>query len=872
MKKMILIDGSNIMFRAYYGTAYSGNLMQNSKGQYTNAVFGFVNMMNSVLNEDFTHILVAFDKSGKTFRHDSFPDYKGGRKPMPDEFRSQIDLIKKSLDVLGVKQREIELIEADDIIGTYAKSYYDQFDDIEIISNDKDLLQLLNDKVHLRVSKKGMQNYVDFTPTLLQQEMGITPDLIPDLKGLMGDASDNLPGIPGVGEKTAIKLLQEYGSLEEVIAHKDEIKGKLGERIREHYESAILCKDIATIKTDVNFHFALDDIAYQGVNEDEMIPFYQELELHSLIKRFNRKQPKKKVELSYQVVEDLMTIKDILRPDSAVVLEFFGTNYHQATPLGFAISNDKGSFFLPYDMIHQSMDLQLYLSDHTMNKFVHNAKMMRVILLKDGYDLDGVSFDLLLAAYLLNPFNTKEDFRVIVSNFDYDDVAYYEEVYGKGRTYDIPTPTTFERYGVQKSLAILSLKDELIKRLKDNNQLELFTDIELPLSLVLAKMEYDGIKVDRERLLEQKISLEHRIDQIEGEIHQLAGEDFNIASPKQLGDILFDKLNLPFGKKTKSGYSTAASVLENLIDKHPIVEKILTYRMLTKLHSTYIVGLDQAIHEDGKIHTIYRQAFTSTGRLSSIEPNLQNIPIRYPEGREIRKVFVPAKGSTFLACDYSQIELRVLAHMANEEVLIEAFQNGEDIHTKTAQLVFGKDQISSLERRQAKAVNFGILYGQSAWGLSEGIHIDPADAKRFIERYYERFPGIKSFMDQVVEDATNQGYVETIWHRRRYIPELTSSVYMQREAGKRNAMNAPIQGSAADIIKIAMIAIDKEMKKRHLKSKMLLQIHDELVFDVVQAEIDSMEQLVKDTMEHCVTLKVPLKVDGSFGANLYETK
>jgi DNA polymerase-1 len=872
MKKLILIDGSNVMFRAYFGTAYSGNLMQNSKGQYTNAVFGFVNMMNSVLAEDFTHILVAFDKSGKTFRHEDFPDYKGGRPPMPEEFRSQIDLIKQSLDVLGVKQREIELIEADDIIGTYATKYYDDFDDIEIISNDKDLLQLVNDKVHQRVSKKGMQDYVDFTPEHLEETLGIPASLIPDMKGLMGDSSDNLPGIPGVGEKTAVKLLKEYGSLEGVIAHKDEIKGKLGERVREHYETARLCKRLATIKTDVPFHFSLEEVAYEGVDVERMIPFYQELELHSLIKKFNRRQKKPAAEFAYTPITDIIDVKTALRPNSSVVLEYFGTNYHAATPLGFGIANEDGAYFIPYDLLDQSMDLQLFLQDESVPKSVFDLKAMRVILNQRGYDLAGVTFDLLLAAYLLNPNNTKEDVRVIVSNFDYDDVAYYEEVYGKGRNYGIPSPEVFQRYAVKKAVAVMELKDRLVEELKDNDQYELFANIELPLAGVLAKMEYTGIRVDADALRAQGDALDERIEVLTRDIHELAGEEFNIQSPKQLGEILFESLGLPGGKKTKTGYSTAAGVLEKLIDDHPIIEKILTYRMLTKLKSTYVEGLAQTIHEDGKIHTIYRQAFTSTGRLSSVEPNLQNIPIRYEEGRAIRKVFVPEKGHRFLACDYSQIELRVLAHMAQEQALIEAFQSGQDIHTRTAQLVFGTENVTPQERRQAKAVNFGILYGQSAWGLSEGIHINQYDAKRFIERYYERFPGIKQFMENVVKTATDQGYVETIYHRRRYIPELQSSVYMQREAGKRNAMNAPIQGSAADIIKIAMIEIDRAMTKHRMKSKLLLQIHDELVFDVHPDELDQMESLVKQTMEHCVSLDVPLTVEGSFGDNLYDTK
>lgn len=873
MKKLILIDGSNIMFRAYYGTAYSGNLMKNSKGQYTNAVFGFVNMMNSVLREDFTHILVAFDKSGKTFRHDKFEDYKGGRKPMPDEFRSQIDLIKQSLDVLGVKQREIYLIEADDIIGTYTKMYYDQFDIIEIISNDKDMLQLLNDKVCMRASKKGMQNYTLYTPELLKETMGVNPNQITDLKGLMGDASDNLPGIPGVGEKTAVKLLTQYGTMENVLEHKDEIKGKLGERIREHFESAVLCKEIATIKIDVDINFTLDEIRYNGVNEDEMLKFYKELELHSLIKRYTKKKkPTVLKDFSYKVIDNIFDLDDILKPDSFITLETFNTNYHLAKILGFGIVNEMGNFFVPYDVLHQSLNFQLFLSDENINKNVFNLKMMRVCLKNDLYDIKGVNFDLLLAAYILNPNNTKEDFKVIVSNFDYDDVSYYEEVYSKGVKYSIPEPTVYQMYAVKKAFAIKELKEDLYKQLVERDQLGLLEDMELPVASILAEMEYNGILVDREKLQSLNDDIGDKLKVLTTDIHEMAGSDFNIASPKQLGVILFDELKLPFAKKTKTGYSTNVDVLNKLKGTHPIIEKILTYRTLSKLYSTYIVGLENSILKDGKIHTIYRQAFTSTGRLSSIEPNLQNIPIRYKEGREIRKVFIPQKGNKLLAADYSQIELRVLAHMADEKVLIKAFNNNEDIHTKTAQKIFQKEEISSLERRQAKAVNFGIIYGQSAWGLSEEINIGAKEANRFIHTYYEEFPGIKLFMDKVIEDAKKDGFVKTLYNRRRYLPELNSSVYMQREAGKRNAMNAPIQGSAADIIKIAMIDIDKVIKEKRLKSKLLLQIHDELVFDVDKDEIDLMNQLVVKTMENCVTIAVPLKVEQASGNNLYETK
>ena len=866
MKKLILIDGSNIMFRAYYGTAYSGNLMRNSKGQYTNAVFGFVNMMNSVLREEFTHILVAFDKSGKTFRHDKFEDYKGGRKPMPDEFRSQIDLIKKSLDVLGVKQREIYLIEADDIIGTYSEQYYDEFDKIEIISSDKDMLQLINDKVSMRASKKGMQNYTLYTPELLKETMGVNPDQITDLKGLMGDASDNLPGIPGVGEKTAVKLLTQYGTMENVLEHKGEIKGKLGERIREHFESAILCKEIATIKTDVEIEFTLEDVKYDGVNEDEM------LELHSLIKKYGKKKSTVKTDFSFKVINNIFDLDDILKPDSFITLETFNTNYHLAKILGFGIVNDLGNFFVPYDLLHQSLNFQLFLSDENINKNVFNVKMMRVCLKNDLYDIQGVGFDLLLAAYILNPNNTKEDFKVIVNNFDYDDVSYLEEVYSKGAKYHIPEEVIYQTYAVKKAYAIKELKNDLYKQLKERNQLSLLEDMELPLASILAEMEFNGILVNREKLKSLNIDIGKKIEVLTKEVYELAGTEFNIASPKQLGVILFEELQLPFAKKTKTGYSTNVDVLNKLKGKHPIIEKILSYRTLSKLFSTYIVGLENSVLKDGKIHTIYRQAFTSTGRLSSVEPNLQNIPIRYKEGREIRKVFIPEKGNKLLAADYSQIELRVLAHMADEKVLIQAFKNNEDIHTKTAQKIFQKEEISSLERRQAKAVNFGIIYGQSAWGLSEEINIGAKEADRFIHTYYSEFPGIKTFMDKVIEDATKNGFAETLYNRRRYLPELSSSVYMQREAGKRNAMNAPIQGSAADIIKIAMIHIDKVIKEKRLKSKLLLQIHDELVFDVHKDEIDLMNELVIYTMENCVKLAVPLKVDQESGNNLFETK
>ncbi|MCK5761852.1 MAG: DNA polymerase I, partial [Candidatus Izimaplasma sp.] len=616
----------------------------------------------------------------------------------------------------------------------------------------------------------------------------------------------------------------------------------------------------------------LEDVLYNGVLEDKMLEFFKELELHSLIKKFNKKSNVVLEQLNYEIIDDVYKLDKLLINDSFLVLETFNPYYHEAETLGFGLVNKFGNFFIPYDIVHQSLSMQMYLSDESIKKNVFNAKMMEVVLKRDGYELKGVEFDLLLAAYILNPNNTKEDFRVIVTNFDYDNVPYLEEVYQKGVKYSIPPMEKYGEYAVKKAIAIKNLKEELLKDLTSNKQLSLLNDMELPLASILAHMEFEGINVNRQKLESLNHDIKGKIDAITKEIYSLAGFEFNIASPKQLGEVLFDKLQLPFAKKTKTGYSTNVDVLNKLKTYHPIIEKVMTFRTLSKLYSTYIVGLENAILGDGKIHTIYRQAFTSTGRLSSVEPNLQNIPIRYPEGREIRKVFIPRDDNSLLASDYSQIELRVLAHMANETTLIEAFKNNEDIHKKTAQQIFDKEEISTLERRQAKAVNFGIIYGQSAWGLSEEINISPKDAERFIAKYYQTFSEIKIFMDKVVKDATNLGYASTLLNRRRYLPELRSSVYMQREAGKRNAMNAPIQGTAADIMKIAMIQIFNEMKKRKLKSRMLLQIHDELVFDVYPDELDTMDNLVKEVMENCIDLLVPLKVDQSFGKNLYETK
>jgi DNA polymerase-1 len=880
MKKLILIDGSNLMFRAYYATAYSGRMMKNSRGEFTNAVYAITNMLNLILKEDFTHILVAFDKGKATFRHKQYKDYKAGRKPMPDEFREQLPYIKAVPDKLGIQVFESEALEADDIIGTLAMKFYDDFDDIELVSNDRDLYQLLNHKVHQRVSKSGLQPEKDYTADSLKEDMNLTPKQIPDLKGLMGDSSDNLPGIPGIGEKTALKLLHEYETVDTLLRNVNELKGKLKEKIETYGKDAIKYRDLATLKTDADLDFTLDDLRYEGIDRAGLIDFYEYLEFHSLLRRLKKDngleddpEERKKDVTPVEPIENEDAIEGaVSKKVTTIVLESFGSNYHFAQKLGFALQSEAGLFFVPYQKAIESTAFKAFLNDDKKKKYTHDLKRLRVSLMQDGLDIKAVEFDLLLAAYVLNPTNTKEDFKVIVSNFDYHDVPYLEDIYGKGAKAQVPEKKTYIEYAASKVRAIKALKTQMEDDLKDHGQTSLYRDIELPLAVVLADMEYQGVEIDEAALKGIDKTLEKDLSDLTQTIHELAGDSFNIGSPKQLSEVLFEKLGLPPQKKLKTGYSTNIDVLKKLEDRHPIIEKIIRYRMVDKLRNTYIKGLSDAIHEDGKIHTIYKQAFTQTGRLSSIEPNLQTIPIRSEMGRNIRKVFIPSKGNVLIAADYSQIELRLLAHLADEKRLIEAFNNGEDIHTATGRLVFDKETLTSNERRMAKAVNFGIIYGQTPWGLSQELNISPGEAKTFITRYYERFSGIETYMDDVVKKAKKDGFVSTLYARRRYIPELHSKIHTQREMGKRTAMNAPLQGSAADLIKIAMNQLDEAIKRKNLKSKLILQIHDELVFDVPEDEKETMQKLVKTTMEEVAALKVPLTVDALIGDNLNEAK
>lgn len=880
MKKLLLIDGTNLFFRAYYATAAMGNLMQNSSGLYTNAIYGLVNSMDFVLKMDFTHILVALDPGGKTHRHEVFEEYKGTRKEPPSELMMQFPFLSEYLEAAKIPYYLQARYEADDIIGFCAKHYKNVFDEITIISSDHDLFQLLDKNVNQIVPKKGFREIETYTPEHMIQTLGFKPSQMTDYKGLVGDPSDNIPGIRGIGDKTAVSLLETYETLENILSHSDELKGKLKERIESSKDIALFSKQLATIHTDFENEIQLDALHYLGPDYESLTAFYQKLEFHNFLKRMPvpdlfADTTKKETSFSYKVLDTENSIESALTSLMSIHLELFGSNYHVAERIGFGLASEKGLYYLPYTVARDSLSFKKWLKDASKTKYTFDYKQMKVSLLWDGLEVEGVTFDLLLAAYLINPNLTKEDFKVIVSSFDYYDVSYDEEIYSKGAKFSMPEDEmALQTHIVKKAQAIHLLREEMLKKNTEFDQLRLLNEIELPLSIALAKMEYNGILVDQEKLDEIGMDLKRRITDLEHLIYDLANENFNINSPKQLGTILFEKLQLPYSKKNKSGFSTDISVLKQLESFHPIISSLMEYRTLTKLFSTYYEGLKSALElkHDSKIHTIYKQAVTQTGRLSSIEPNLQNIPIKSEEGKELRKVFVTENDRLLFSCDYSQIELRVLAEMADVKALKKAFIENEDVHTSTAKLIFGTEEITSLMRGQAKAINFGIIYGKTAWGLSEDLHISPKQAERFISNYFENYPEIKVFMDKQIEDAKNLGYVLTMFQRRRYIPEASSSNYQTRQFGQRMAMNAPIQGSAADILKIAMVFIEQEIKKQHLKSKMLLQIHDELVFSVPPEEKELLQKIVFDKMEHAIPFSIPLTIEASFGNNLFEVK
>ena len=859
MKKIVLVDGNNLLFRSYYATAYSGNIMCNKDGFPTNGIYGFVNMINKIIAEEKPeYMMVAFD-IGKTFRHEKYADYKGGRNATPEDLKIQFPVAKKILTAMGIKYLECDGYEADDIIGTISM-WCEKDDDYEalIVSSDKDLLQLISDETTVKLLKT--KDYIWMDKKTFIDTYGFDPIHMIDLKALMGDSSDNIPGVKGIGEKGAIKLVSEYQTLDNIYDNINNIKGATQTKLIEGHESAYYSKDLVTIYREVPLDITFNDLVYKKEHTDELINIYNDLGFYSLLKKESITKENNNEEIKVNIINSLEEINNIsITKPLGIYLELDNTNYHHANIIGLSLYNEEVSAYIPYEVLKQKPN---FLTNGI--KYTYDYKKILVSFNKYNLDIKDITFDTMIASYLLN-YTIKDDIATLANDLSYD-----IEFYNKKKEL---TDIEFARNSILRAKFIYESYPELDKKLKEEEVYDLYSNIEFPLIKVLAKMEIEGIRVDAKILEDMKKEISTKIEEVEKDIYTLAGEEFNIASPKQLGEILFDKLKLPYAKKNKTGYVTDANVLGRLTN-YEIVAKILEYRMLTKLYSTYLEGILNSISSDGKIHTIYTQALTRTGRLSSIEPNLQNIPARNEYGRLIRKAFVPEENSIILSSDYSQIELRVFAHLSNVKELVDAFNNNLDIHTKTAMDIFNVDMkdITPLMRRQAKAVNFGILYGISSYGLSEDLKISPSEAKKFMDKYFETYPGIKGYMQKLIDDAYLKGYSITLMNRRRNIEELKNTNHNIKSMGERMALNTPIQGTSADILKKAMIEIDNIFTKENIKSKMLLQVHDELIFNVYNDEIDKVKEIVKDTMENTYKLSVPLKVSINTGNNWYEAK
>ncbi|MCL6570320.1 MAG: DNA polymerase I [Bacillus sp. (in: Bacteria)] len=875
-KKLVLIDGNSIAYRAFFALP----LLNNDKGMHTNAVYGFTMMLMKILEDEKpTHILVAFDAGKTTFRHKTFEAYKGGRQKTPPELSEQFPFIRELLDAYGISRYELENYEADDIIGTLSLRAEIVGYEVKVISGDKDLTQLSSKATTVGITRKGITDIEVYTPEHINVKYGLIPEQIIDMKGLMGDASDNIPGVPGVGEKTAIKLLKEYSTLENLLNSIEQVNGKkLKEKLEEFKDQALMSKELATIERQAPVAIDLETALYEGFSREKLVAIFKELGFNTLLTKLGD-DPAAKVEQELEDIEYINPIEiteEIFADTNYFYVEMLDDNYHYAEIIGFSLVNEKGHYYLTTDQAVKSAAFKKWAEDEKQKKTVYDAKRSEVSLRRHDIHLKGVDFDILMATYLINPSDNFEDLAAIADKYNVHRIQTDESFYGKGAKRRVPGTPDLDVHLVRKSLAMSDLKEKLEDELRINEQYELFSELEMPLSLILADMESCGIKVEQERLQKMGKELNERLIEIEEKICELAGEKFNINSPKQMGIILFEKLKLRSAKKTKTGYSTSADVLEKLAEDHLIIEHILLYRQLAKLQSTYIEGLLKVINpKTGKVHTRYQQTLTATGRLSSIDPNLQNIPIRLEEGRKIRQAFVPSeKGWIIFAADYSQIELRVLADIAGDEKLIQAFRDDMDIHTKTAMEVFHveKEEVTSNMRRQAKAVNFGIVYGISDYGLSQSLGISRKEAGIFIARYLDTYPGVKLYMDDIIHSAKQKGYVSTLLQRRRYIPEITSRNFNVRGFAERTAMNTPIQGSAADIIKKAMIDMAEALKERGLKTRLLLQVHDELIFEAPEDEVEILKKLVPDVMENTLVLKVPLKVDYAYGATWFDAK
>lgn len=879
MKKIILVDGNNLLFRSYYATSYSGVIMRNSKGFPTNALYGFINMMNKIIEEEKpNYILVAFDK-GKTFRHEKYKDYKAGRREMPEELKLQFPKAKEILDTMGIKHFEIDNYEADDIIGTLAKIVDEENEFIAtIISSDKDLLQLISNEVEVKLLKtKGS---IRFDEETFKEYYGTTPIHMIDLKALMGDASDNISGVKGIGEKTAITLLKKYGSLDEIYNNLENIGGKTAEKLETGKEDAYTSFDLATIYREVPIPFTLEECIYRGLNTEEYIAILRELEFKSLLKKISVSIDNTVLtgQQSFDLLEEKPVNKTFVSYNDfdftipfSFYLEMDGHTYSKSKIIGGAFTNKDNSCFMTIEEIIKHKEI----FNNDVTKYTYDVKRMIILLNQYDITINNCNYDAMIGAYLLD-YKLDDDITVLMGQFNYDCPS-YEETYGTERKKREASLETTKKQSIMKSEFIYDSREQILEEIAAYNETKLFEEIEMPLAFVLADMELTGIRADKNYLLKQKEELEAKMKLMQDEIYEDAGCEFNILSPKQLGEVLFEKLEIEYPKKRKkddTSYSTSKDILDKISDKHPIVEKVLEYRNLYKLYANYSIGLIDEIREDGKIHTIFNQCLTRTGRLSSSKPNLQNIPIRSDYSKLVRKAFIPEEDSLLMSSDYSQIELRVFAHMANATNLQEAFIEDKDIHSKTASDIFKVpiNEVDKKMRRIAKTVNFGILYGISSFGLSEDLKIDVASAKEFLSNYLNTYPGIKEYMEQEKSEAYKNGFVTTIMNRRRKIDELKSSNYMVRSSGERMALNTPIQGSAADILKKSMVELYQAMKDRNLKSKMLIQVHDELVFNVYKDELDIMKELVREKMEQVVKLSVPLKVDIELGSDWYEAK
>ena len=867
MSKITIIDGNSLLFRAYYATAYPGmEIMRNQEGIPTNAIFAFSNMINKIVSslKEGEGIIVAFDAAKHNFRHDALETYKANRKPAPAELVEQFPIARDFLRNFGIFQFEEEGFEGDDIAGTIARNAEKSGYDVTIYTSDRDFLQLVSKKVTVNIIRKGMSDVVPMTPELVKETFGFEPVQIIDYKGLRGDSSDNLPGIPGIGEKTAVKLIEEYGSFDNIIAHASEIKGKVGEAITQNSEIGRISRDLAIIKTDIDLPFTVEDTIYKGYSFKSINEFCQKYGLKQFLSKVSPKWKLSDAGLAVEV-ETVSSIKGIeLDKDIGVALDFENyDDYYRSEVFGISISDKSHHLYLGIEDALNDQTLLDILKDKSYKKYCFDFKSIKVALSKLGIEINGLDFDILIASYLIdttiknNPESVMNLYGVdLASNKEDEELSLFSS--------QNPNKTGNIAY---YSLALASkVKAELVKI----STFELFNTVELPLADTLANIEIEGFPLDVKTLDEFGKVYKSKISELELEIYDLAGEKFNIASSKQTADILFNKLGLPANRKG----STSFDNLKELVELHPIVNKILEYRKYSKLNSTYIEGLKPHVYPDGKIHACFNQALTQTGRLSSSNPNLQNISIRDEEGKSIRKAFYyPNHEYEILSLDYSQIELRILAHLSNCPGLKQIFESGEDIHSATAKKVFNlSGEPTSAQRRKAKAVNFGIIYGISDWGLSEQLEIPLNESRAIINNFYQVFPEVNDFFKKIVDNALKDGYVSTMLGRRRYLRELHDSNYQVREFAKRAAMNAPIQGSAADLIKIAMISTEKALKSAGFKSKMVLQIHDELIFKVPKEEKEKVYQLVKENMTNAMKLSIPLEVDGGFGLSWYDCK